>query len=128
MSNYSLIFFPRDEPSDKGFLGSGYLTSGVIKVDISVFQSRKHDDKFNVALPGSYKNSAGDWVNTVEFRNNESRLAIINELEPKIRHLLKDSSGPGPAPPDSPPASDPANAAPTEVDIQSSAGELQAPF
>lgn len=123
MSDTSLKFFPAEEIT-KGLLGSGYLRTGLVCIRISAFQLRSDPTKFYVSFPGAYKNNNDEWINTVETKDNATRLELLELVYPHIQHLLGSS---GPTPPSSPPV-DANNNTPSEVQIRAVAKSTGAPF
>lgn len=69
--NTSVIYFPPNQNAKAGYLGGGYITSGLLKTRFSVRESTKNSSGIWVVLP-SKQNAAGEWVNEIEFPNKEA--------------------------------------------------------
>lgn len=59
-------FFPNDKSGSKR-LGGGYISSGGLKTNFSVFSSDKSKYGFNIALPYRKNEADGKIVNEVQF-------------------------------------------------------------
>ena len=108
-------FFPATEVK-KGHLGNGYLTSGVLKTSFSVWQTDKSENGFYISLPGGRKKPDGTWINDLEFKNNDSRISVVNQIAPLVATLLGRSGGQA------------QTQAPSRVAIQNNAAQVGAPF
>jgi hypothetical protein len=84
MSNFDIKFF-KSNNSTSSRLGGGYITSGGLKTEYSVFSSTKSKWGFNIALP--YRKDAGTppkIVNEVQF----TTAALSDEAHKIIQSLL----------------------------------------
>lgn len=84
MSNFDIKFF-KSNNSSSSRLGGGYITSGGIKTEYSVFSSTKSKWGFNIALP--YRKDAGTppkIVNEVQF----TTAAMSDEAHKIIQSLI----------------------------------------
>ena len=115
MSENDIKFFPADGTKPK-FLGGGYITSGVLKTNFSVFRTDKNDYGFNIALPSTAKADGTGWDNHVEFKNREASLVIYDYIKPLVATLLGRPGGQA------------QTQAPSRVAIQNNAAHVGAPF
>lgn len=117
MSENDIKFFPADGTKPK-FLGGGYITSGILKTNFSVFRNDKNDYGFMVALPSTRKTSGDGYDNHVEFKNRDASLVVYDFVKPLVATLLGRSGGQSQA----------QTQAPSRVDIQNNASHVGAPF
>jgi len=116
MDDLDIKFFPSEQVKN-GYMGGGYITSGLLKTRFSVFKSDKSQDGFFVSLPSSKKDD-GTWENHVDFKNKDSMQIVANNIKPQISHFLS-NAGHG---------SRVATNIPSEVQIQKNAQQLEIPF
>lgn len=92
MSDEVDIKFFKNEKSGSVRLGGGFITSGILKTNFSVFKNDKNRKYgFNISLPYR-KQDDGTIVNEVSFVNAQ----ISDEVYDKIKNLLDGKSDPAP--------------------------------
>ncbi len=69
--NISVIYFPPKQDAKAGYLGGGYITSGVLKTSFQVRESTKNANGIWVML-SSKQDAQGNWVNIVEFPTKDA--------------------------------------------------------
>jgi len=116
MDDLDIKFFPSEQVKN-GYMGGGYITSGLLKTRFSVFKNNKGQDGFFVSLPSSKKDD-GTWENHVEFKNKDSMQIVANNIKPQISHFLNNKEQ----------VSRVATNIPSEVQIQRNAQEIDMPF
>jgi hypothetical protein len=107
-------FFPAQQEKN-GYLGGGYITSGILKTRFSVFKSSKAASGFYVSLP-SMKKPDGSWDNQIEFKNKDASDSVTNHIAPQVASLLGGGVQVN------------ASVAPTQVEIQNNAARVGTPF
>lgn len=111
-------FFPSDRVKN-GFIGGGYITSGVLKCSFSVFLNTKNPCGFNISLP-STREADGSWKNHVEFKNNDAKKIVSDFITPRLGSLLSGGSAEQTVVA--------INNTPSQVQIQSNANQIGTPF
>lgn len=111
--NIDIKFFPRDQVVN-GYLGGGYITSGLLKTNYSVFLSSKVAHGFNISLP-STKGDDGQWTDHCSLTNREAVDYMIAHLQPLLANHLGEGGGTA-APP------------PSRENISSAPSSMRAPF
>jgi len=84
-------FFPGDTIKS-GYLGGGYIRSGLLKTRFSVFVANT-EDGIRISLPSTRKPEGG-WDNHVEFRNRDAVNVVVAYVKPLVASLLS-SQGQG---------------------------------
>jgi len=109
-------FFPAQQIKN-GYMGGGYITSGLLKTRFSIFQSGKTPEGFYVSLPSS-KKPDGQWENHVEFKNKDSMQVVANHVAPQVSGLINGGAQ----------ATAAVANAPSQVQVQNQAGRVGTPF
>ena len=110
---YDVKFFPAAQEKN-GYLGGGYLTSGLLKTRFSVFKTNNGQRGYYIALP-SMKKPDGSWDNQIEFKNKDSSDLINDHIAAQVAPLI----GGGVQVQQN---------APTQVEIQGQAARSKSPF
>mgnify|MGYP002639289453 CR=1 FL=1 len=111
---FDVKFFPAQQEKN-GYLGGGYLTSGLLKTRFSVFKTANGQRGYYIALP-SMKKDDGSWDNQIEFKNKDANDLVSDHIAAQLAPLL--GGGVQVAP----------SSAPSQVAIQTTAARVGAPF
>jgi hypothetical protein len=122
---FDIKYFP-PQAVTSNYLGGGYITSGGLKVNFTVWKNDKFSQGFSIGFATRKNAKNGEIINEVQFINREASDVAYNQISSQVLALLAGGSSAPASRPSQPVAQNASQ--PTQINSAAVANSMGTPF